>query len=419
MSAPGAPRPRWLSRRNLWVGWSLLWRVAVVMLPLHLLARLISSGSGPAQPAAAVAVLFALPVGGNAFLIPIAIPVMLAVLQAAGRQVVQRELGVPVRSFIGWSLYWRWALLSLAGILVLGLAAAAMVQVAGGGGGGRQAMGLMAGVGLVLLPALFVWNLNAAGWSLQAVARRLPVGAEAEVEGAARVEATTRLDRSNRSYLALFPPGQPFNWLLALAYALAGMAMPLVWAMTNALLGGQAGLPPPGEYASLIMFSVLDGAALAYLSLACRRAGVFILATGTASLLVSAVQLLSEGAPAPVEQLLVNAPYGFLVAAGLVLGVRLWGARLRGFVLGLLVCLLPHALALRTWIHVRYVLPGGMDPELARQALLEGLLLSAVVRTLGAVLTGALLYAAVQMHARRRAGPAPMATPADSAASRP
>jgi len=105
---------------NPGLGWFVLWRLSLAMIPLNLISRFLAEQGGP-NPAAGLGVLFALPVGGNLYLVPLAIPITLVLLNWIGKMAMQKKLGTNPGGFIGWSLYWRFALLQIAGVFALGL----------------------------------------------------------------------------------------------------------------------------------------------------------------------------------------------------------------------------------------------------------------------------------------------------------
>jgi hypothetical protein len=391
---------RFFNRRHLSLGWSLLWRLFLLMLPVRLLGELAAwgqaSGGGPAAGGGAVGALFALPVGGNVYLFPLALPVMLFGLNGIGKHVARRRLEREVAGFVGWSIYWRWALLQLAG--VVGLAAVlapvifAAVKV---GGEGRSAAIFVGALALILLPALVLWGLNAAGWSLVRAVERAPAAAPAEVAPVAGAPAGPVHD-----WTRLFDHERyGFNWWLAGAWALTMVLMP--WASTalRSLIAGEL-MDPPGLdwYPVYVLVSLGEGAAFAYLSHRLTNGWLLPPAMAVVAVLLTLVEAGASGHFEPWF-LVSSALHALLVVGGLVAGVRLLGARIAGFLAGLGAGLLAWGLVYPA------VLIAGLPPEVGpmpAEFYREIYLLQAILRPLEAVALAGLLFAAVQRHLRRR-----------------
>jgi hypothetical protein len=215
---------------NVGLGWALLWRVSLVLVPFNLLARF-AAEDATANPAAGVLMLLALPIGGNLYIVPLALPVALLVLNGIGKHLLRRRLGYTTPRFIGWSLYWRIALLQLAGLVPLGAITGLLAGLANVvGEGGR--MPIMAVAGLTMVPALVYWSLNVNGLALKRVAALVPAQAEPALADAARGSILVR------DYRVLFDRAQfGTNWLLAGAYLAGAMLSTLIYSAVLALFG--------------------------------------------------------------------------------------------------------------------------------------------------------------------------------------
>ena len=86
---------RFFNRRQIGLGWSVLWRLFLLLLPLRVIGQLVAWGASAGghdpgvHPAASI---FALPVGGNLYVFPLALPVMLIGLDWIGKGVARRRL---------------------------------------------------------------------------------------------------------------------------------------------------------------------------------------------------------------------------------------------------------------------------------------------------------------------------------------
>jgi hypothetical protein len=390
---------RFFNRRHLSLGWSVLWRLSLLMLPVRLLGELAAwgqaSGGGPAAGAGAVGALFALPVGGNVYLFPLALPVMLFGLNGIGKHVARRRLEREVAGFVGWSIYWRWALLQLAGVVALGaVLAPVMFAAVKVGGEGRSAAIFVGAFALILLPALVLWGLNAAGWSLVRAVERAPEAAPAEFAPGAPAGPV-------RDWTSLFDRERyGFNWWLAGAWALTMILMP--WASTalRSLIAGEL-MDPPGLdwYPVYVLVALGEGAAFGYLSHRLRNGWLLPPAMAVVSVLLTLAEGLALGGFQPWF-LVSSAAHALLVAGGLVAGVRLLGAGIGGFLAGLGAGLLAWGLLVYP-----VVLIAGLPPDVGPMPAgfyREIYLLQAILRPLEAVALAGLLFAAVQRHLRRR-----------------
>ena len=396
MSA-GSRIGRLFNRRQIGLGWSVLWRLFLLLLPLRVIGQLVACGAaaGGHDPAGhPAASIFALPVGGNFYVFPLAVPVMLLGLDWIGKSVARRRLERPVAGFIGWSIYWRLALFQLAGVVAIGIVLAPLLLVAMAIGGGSRWAAVAAGVvALALLPVLVAWSLNAAGWSLLRAVERSKAAPPA-----AAAAGTT--GGPVRDWTRLFNRAGGLPWEVAGAWALGMAATPWLSAAVRALPPGHP-FDAPGLdwYPLYVLIACAEGAAFAWLSQWLRNGWLLAPAMAGVSVLLGLVEA-AAGAGFQPWFLLSSAAHGLLVAGGLAAGVRLLGAGFGGFLAGLGAGLLAHGLLVYPAV-LAVALPAGAGP-MPGAWWWEVWVVQLIVRPVEAVILAGLLLAAVRGHLRRR-----------------
>lgn len=383
---------------NPGLGWFIMWRMALVMIPLNVVSR-IAIETSP-NPLGAVGTLFALPVGGNVFLVPIAIPVTLFLWHWLGRMAMVKRLGVSPRGFVGWALYWRFVLLQLSGVIALGLVLAPIGLIASNfGEAGMVTFSIIAAV--VGLPGLIYWNLNVIGFVVKRVAAQAP---QAEAEAPAEDEGRVRIRHFRRLFDA-----QAFgmNWMIAGAFFMAAVAGLLIFPLIGALFSGEV---------HFMRASNLAGAAVAWTVAAVGMA--FLLhrmnheweVVGLLALLMVASLVIIEAplsaaiegdldriewfAPVPILQRL---SFNLFFIGGLMAGLRLFGPGIAGLAGGIAAGELIHIWLAQPLIYDAFdfiPLSAMWGPE----NLARGFLIALVD---GAV-TAALLWWASDWHLSRR-----------------
>lgn len=320
---------------NMGLGWAALWRLTLILLPLNLLAKL-AAQEASMNPAGAVAMLLALPVGGNVYLVPIAIPVMLFTWNWIGKYVMRKKLAVRTDRFVGWSLYWRVALLQLAGIFALTLVFLPLTFLAQQSDD-RVRMVIMAVAGLVLFPALIYWSLNVVGFVLRRVAASVPLSDKAIAEsvelGAVRV----------RGYQSLFDRSRyGMNWMFAAAYPAAGLVSTLTYPLVDAMFGRGFAFDMFEMLHVLLLTWAISGLGLALFLHRFRSAwqvvGAFVVLLTLMRPVDSFLMGFTPGAPDTAlldpQGLILRASFALLFASGLLAGIRLIGPGIVGFGLG-------------------------------------------------------------------------------------
>lgn len=386
---------RFFNRRQIGLGWSVLWRLFLLLLPLRVIGQLVAWGAtaGGHEPASPAAAIFALPVGGNLYVFPLAVPVMLFGLDWIGKSVARRRLERPVAGFIGWSIYWRLALLQIAGVVAFGIVLAPLILIATAIGGGSRWAAVAVGVlALALVPVLIAWSLNAAGWSLLRAVERSKAAPPVVAAGAAGPV---------RDWTRLFDRGAGFPWEVAGAWALAMALTPWLAAAVRALPPGHPfNVPALDWYPLYVLIACAEGAAFAWLSQWLRNGWLLAPAMAGVSMLLTLVEAAVGGGGFEPWFLLSAAAHGLLIAGGLVAGVRLLGAGFGGFFAGLAAGLLVHGLLVYPVVFA-IGLPEGAGP-MPGAWWWEILLSQAIIRPLQAVLLAGLLLAGVRGHLRRR-----------------
>ncbi len=328
---------------NVGLGWATLWRLALILVPLNLLSELVALEAST-NPAGAVAMLFALPVGGNVYLVPIAIPILLFAWNWVGKYVMETKLGVRPSGFVGWSLYWRVLLLQLAGYFAVGLVFVPLTMVAMSTGDTARVLILSIG-GLILLPALVYWSLNVVGFVIRRVAGAVPVsdGAESALPGSGPLMA--------RSYQSLFDPSRhDTNWMLAAAYVATGLAASLTYPAVSALFGEGFNFRWGPELLAYFISWCLAGTGLVLVLHRFRQEWMVIVSF--AALLVALrffevalSELMGEGEYERLTDpvgLGFRASFALLFISGILAGIRFIGPTIAGFAIGIGIAQLIH-----------------------------------------------------------------------------
>lgn len=348
------------NRRQLSLGWSVGWRFMLLMLPVRLLAEVVQIGGPENSPLGAVSVLLLLPIGGNVAFIPVAIPVALFGLNHIGKYVLRRRESVQVNGFIGWALYWRAALVTLAGLIAAGLLALPVVFLGRVLSDDREAPFVALGVvGVILLPALVLWAINAYGWALGRVKVRFGAVEGGVVDRAPVAPAAGRQDANPFFNL---PPRATMKTLVPLAAAYAVGTS--TWIVTrplveSALMRGWTGGGDAAWLALTLLWAAVEGIAFAWIAHRVRGIWGLAAAVGAASLVTSLAagatdRLLSDHQFASdllsVPWLLQSFLWAAIVILGIVLGARLLGASFLGVSVGIL-----GALLVNRWLLIPFV----------------------------------------------------------------
>jgi hypothetical protein len=393
--------PAFFAKDNISLGWSLAWRVMLAILPVHVIAQLIAANPGSARGIGAVAGLFALPIGNNYYLIPLALPLTLFLWNWFGKKIMLQRLQIQTDKFIGWSIYWRTALLNFAGLLVFSLIIALPMAllIKDGSGSGLAVIGA---IGLLLLPALIVWNLNATGFVVRKVAQRL-VAAGAAVQEARLVEAAPEVleTSSIRSYLALFDrPEHGINLYFGAGYFVASILSLFTWEIVGHLIEGYSlSFSPLKYYMVIFVFILAQTAALLLISYSARKNWLVPLLFGAALVLLGIGQRavfhsmqfenIRFAGLFEARMLLLNFSWGFLFMAGLVTAVRVWGPMLWSMITGVSLALLGRDVV----VQIIYAL--------TREEYSFGIA-NVISTLLDSLLLGGLMYAGLLLYQRQK-----------------
>jgi uncharacterized membrane protein YhaH (DUF805 family) len=400
-----ASAPTLFAKGNISIGWSLAWRVMLAILPLHVIAHLIASNPGGASRGlGAVAGLFALPIGNNYYLIPLALPITLFLWNWLGKMILLQRLQVQTDKFIGWSIYWRTALLNFAGLLVFSLLIAlpVMLLVKDGSESGLAVIGV---IGILLLPVLIVWNLNATGFAARKVSQML-VAAGAAVQRAQVVERTPKVLEPTpfalestplRSYLSLFDrQAHGINFYFGAGYFIASILGLFTWDIVAALIGGHSPYFSPLKYYLIVfVFIFAQTASLLLITYSVRQDWLVPLLFGAALLLLGIGQRAVYNSMEfenirfagifEARFIILNFCWGFLFMGGLIAAVRSWGPKLWSLMAGITAGTLIFNLGLQV---VNVLTREGYSFSVTDiiSTLLDGLLF------------GALMYAGLALH---------------------
>lgn len=383
---------------NAGLGWAVMWRMVVFLVPLNLLGRF-AAEEAAANPAAGILMLLALPIGGNVYLVPLAVPVVLFLWNWIGKHVLRTKLDFTTGRFIGWALYWRVALLQLAGIFALAVVLIPVTILAQNAADVSRML-VMAVAGLVLFPALIYWSLNITGFTLKRVAALIPAQTEAFAARAAAGAVTVR------DYRVIFDPARyGMNWMPGVAYLATGLAGTLTYPAVQALFGAGFGYGM-GEVLPVYVASwTIAGAGLAVILHRFRSAWqVIALFAGlmvVLRILESALLGLVEGAAdLPLldpQRLIVRAAFAILFGAGLLAGIRLIGPTIAGFAVGT---------GLAQLLHITLIYPPlehlFHDVPLADLWTGQRFALDLVSTAVDAAITGAAFWWACDWHLNRR-----------------
>lgn len=401
-----AAAPILFTKGNISIGWSLAWRVMLAILPLHVIAQLIASNPGGASRGlGAVAGLFALPIGNNYYLIPLALPITLFLWNWFGKKVLQQRLQVQTDKFIGWSIYWRTALLNFAGLLVFSLLLAVpmMLLVKDGSQSGLAVIG---GIGVLLLPALIIWNLNATGFAARKVSQML-VAAGAAVRQTQAVEITPQTRESApvslestpiRSYLSLFDrQAHGINFYFGAGFFIASILGLFTWDIVSSLIGGYSFYFSPVKYYLVtFVFIFAQTASLLLITYSARQDWLVPLLFGAALLLLGIGQRavfnsiefenIRFAGIFEARFIILNFCWGFLFMGGLITAVRLWGPKPWSLIAGITAGVLIFYLGSQAFTALTTEEYSFISVHSLISTLLDGLLF------------GALMYAGLVLH---------------------
>jgi hypothetical protein len=323
---------------NPGLGWFVLWRIGLAMIPLNVISALVAEQAGT-NPAAGVGMLFALPIGGNVYLVPVAIPLVLILWNWIGKMALRKKLGVSTGRFVGWALYWRFVLLQLAGILALVLVFLPLWLLTQSGGETAQII-ILSLVMLVGLPALIFWNLNVTGFVIRQVASM--VTAEASGKAAEAVGSRARI----RDYRVLFDVSlYGMNWMIAGAYVAAGLIAMVTFQLVQALFSGEFNFGVANILHVIFISLIIGGIGLAVLLHRIKSAWqvvvLYSLLMAVALILIETTLMNGAGDGFGDEPIFNPAvifsrlSFAALFCAGLLLGLRFGGPTILGFALGI------------------------------------------------------------------------------------
>lgn len=389
-----------LEKGNPGLGWFVLWRIALVMIPLNVISALVAEQVGP-DPAPGLGMIFALPVGGNVYLVPIAIPLVLVLWNWIGKMAMRKKLGVSPGRFVGWALYWRFVLLQLAGILALVLVFVPLAFLAQIGGEEAQIIVVFTAA-LVGLPGLIFWNLNVIGFVVKRVASMSPEAAPGEASGAPGSGAPIR------DYRAIFDASRyGMNWMIAGAFAAASLIGTVIFPLVQALFGGEFYYDVASMFPGIVIYLAIGGAGLAFFLHRLRDpwqvVALFALLMVASQIFIEApfANALGDGFGDesmfdPVT-ILSRLSFSALFCVGLLAGIRFGGPTFLGFSLGIGAGQLVHSLLVNplVWFIVREVPPSAFWRP-------ESLMTEFLYVVIDAAITGALLWWACEWHLGRQ-----------------
>ncbi len=381
---------------NPGLGWFVFWRLALALLPLNLISRLLAEQGGP-DPVAGVGILFALPVGGNLYLVPLAIPVTLVLLNWIGKGAMEKRLGVKPAGFIGWALYWRFALLQLVGLLALGLAFVPLGFLFQGLSENGAPI-LLSVAGIIGLPALIFWNLNVLGFAIRKVA------GGALAEGPGEAPATRKTRAKVRDFRDLFNISEfGMNWLVAAAYFASGVIGLFLVPLVRGLFSGDIEFGPARGLPGFLFALGVGGLGL---SVALHRAknpwqavAMFAVVVGLSEILIATpLEKLLEARPGDdpwfdPAGVVSSLSYAVFFCSGLLAGLRFLGPTISGFAAGIGIGQLIHGILI-----VPLVYSLSMDIEMAFFLQPEILGTRVINLLLDALVTGAALWWVCDWH---------------------
>lgn len=385
---------------NPGLGWFVLWRIGLVMIPLNVISDLVAEQAG-SNPAAGLGMLFALPIGGNVYMVPIAIPLVLILWNWIGKMAMRKKLGVSTDRFVGWALYWRYVLLQLAGILALALVFVPLGLLSQSGGETGQIIILSIAM-LVALPALIFWNLNIIGFVVKRVAAIVTAEASSEAVGAAG--GGERI----RDYRVLFDASRyGMNWMIAGAYVVAGLIATVTFQLVQALFSGELNFDVANILHVIFISLIIGGIGLAVLLHRIKSAWqvvvLYSLLMAVALVLIETALMNTAGDgfgdremfdPAVIFSRL---SFAALFCAGLLVGLRFGGPTILGFALGIGAGQLVFALLVDPLIWSTF-----QDIEIEAFWHLEGFAMQFLFVAVDAAITGAALWWACDWHLGRR-----------------
>jgi len=389
-----------LEKGNVGLGWFVFWRMALVIVPLNLIARMIAETTG-VNSAAGLGALFVLPIGGNFYLVPIAIPVVLFLWDFLGKKAMEAKLGIKPAGFLGWALYWRFVLMQFAGILVLAVGFVPIVFLA-------QALGETAAIiigavfGILAFAGLIYWNLNVVGFVVKKVAATATPAARAEKDRLVREKGLVR------DYRDLFDiPAHGMNWMVAGAYAAAGFVGFIIFPFVDALFGEDISFPPVNFILTMLPNLIIGGLALAWIlhwiKIPWQAVGIFALVMVLNAIFIEGPVSRALD-PGPGEEGFFNLPqiltrvlYAGFFIGGLLMGLRFRGPTFLGFALGIGAALLIYSLFINPIIWGL-----SLDIEMDFFWRPERLLHSTLITVIDATFSGAALWWACGWHLKQR-----------------
>lgn len=387
---------------NTGLGWFVLWRLTLALLPFNVISALVAAQAGP-NPAAGVGAIFALPIGGNYYLVPIAVPLVLVLWNWIGKMAMRKKLGVNTGRFVGWALYWRFVLWQLAAIVPLGLLIA-LVAFASQGAGDDGQMIIIGIFGLGGIAFLIYWNLNVIGFVVKRVAAMVPSEAAASGEAVAAAESGAPI----RDYRAIFDLSRyGMNWMIGGAYVVAGLIGVVVFPLLQALFSGEFNFGMAGILHSIFIGLVIGGAGLAFFLHRLRDpfavVALFALLMVASRVLIETPLINVAGGSFEATSMfhpaaiLSRLSFAALFCAGLLAGIRLGGPTFLGFSLGIGAGQIFNGLLLNplVWMALENVpIEVFWHPE--------GLATEFLYVAIDAAVTGALLWWACDWHLGRR-----------------
>ncbi|MFQ5569829.1 MAG: hypothetical protein ACE5G0_09155 [Rhodothermales bacterium] len=387
------------TRDNASLGWSFIWRFALVAIPAVLVLWFlifIPFVVGQSSPSSQEDILYL-----QFLWVVLSLPVDIFLYDWVGKRTIRRRLNLDIKRFIGWAIFWRnlaihvaaWFGLVLALAIPMTLVVLLLMQVG-------EALAPVFGIvlSLFLFAALVYINLVCTGWAIRRTLEKLEAGLGDE--RLAEQEAGASLPI--RRYALLFDLDRyGINVLVGVGFLLASVLSLFIIPLIYAILGGYSFSFPPLIYlVTRLPLLIIEAAVFVILSYAIRREwllplawGAFIALMGigfrTVMSLISSDMLFMP--PFDVWSILSGFFWSAMFMAGLVLAVRLWGPRVWSLMLGPALCILPVILGIEVMDLFRFDTFSIMNS-----------LTSFFASTFDAALTGALIYAGLALHLHQR-----------------
>lgn len=381
---------------NPGLGWFILWRISLVMIPLNVISTLVAEQAGP-NPAAGLGMLLVLPIGGNVYMVPIAIPLVLILWNWIGKMAMRKKLGTSPGRFVGWALYWRFVLLQLGGILALALVFIPLGLLTQGGGETAQIM-ILSLAALVGVPALIFWNLNIIGFVVKRVA------AMETAQGPEAAGSRARI----RDYRDLFDISRyGMNWMIAGAYVAAGLIATVTFPLLQTLYSGEFNFGVSSILHVILIGLAISGAGLALflhrIKTAWQVVVLFALLTVLSQMLIETPLMNAagdgsgEGSMFDPAAIVSRLSFAAFFCTGLLLGLRFGGPTVLGFAVGIGVGQLVFVLLVNPLIWSIF-----QDIEIEAFWYPEVFAVDFLFVTIDAAITGAALWWACDWHLGRR-----------------